>query len=185
MLYLKNYRESLFQFGIPFLVITYKVQDKYPIGCHCGSSHESWFCSRSTPTPSELAPTFNLVGKFGSKIFRMEADVIEIFNYSIASNWVFYKLNVTSFFKSTRSGVVTSARFGMNLWRQFTIPKNLWSSVMDCSKDIFIIASVLKGSTLTPFEEIICPKNANEFLRNWHLFLLSYKPPSLTLSKTL
>ena len=68
--------------------------------------NEPWFCSNGAPTPSELASIFNLVGQFGSKIFRIGADVIKIFNFSIASNWGFCKLKATSFFKSTRTEIV-------------------------------------------------------------------------------
>ena len=115
----------------------------------------------------------------------MRADVIKFFNFSIASDWGFCILKTTSFFKSARGGAVTSVRFGMNLPRKFTIPKNLQSSVRDCGTDIFVLASVLERSTLIPSEEIICPKNPIESLRNWHIFLLSFKPLSLTLSKTI
>lgn len=33
---------------------------------------------------SELTSTLNLLGKFGSKLFRTRAEVIEVFNFSIA-----------------------------------------------------------------------------------------------------
>ena len=93
------------------------MRDEHPIGCHCGFSNEPWFCSRSAPTPSELPYIFNLVGKFGSKTFRMGADVIKVFTFSISSSWGFRKLKATYFFKSARSGAVTSARFGINFPR--------------------------------------------------------------------
>ena len=63
------------------------MRDKYPIGWHCGFSNQPWFCLRTAPNPSELAAVFNLLGKFGSKIFRIGADVMKVFNFSIASNW--------------------------------------------------------------------------------------------------
>ena len=77
-------------------------------------SNEPWFYSRSAPGPEELASIFNLVGLFQPKIFRMAADVIKVFNFSIASNWVFSKAKTKSFFKGARSGGVSSARFEMN-----------------------------------------------------------------------
>ena len=84
---------------------------------HFEFSSKPWFCWRSTPNPLEVASIFNLVGKFGSKIFKMEANVIKVFNSSIASNSGFCKLKTASFFKGAQSGAVALATFGMNLPR--------------------------------------------------------------------
>ena len=80
----------------------------------------------------------NPVDKFGSKIFRMGADATKVFNIPIASNWVFCKLKAF-ISKSAQSGAVTLVRFGINLRRMFTIPKNLYSSVRDCCASLFAI----------------------------------------------
>ena len=55
-------------------------------GCHCGFSNTPWFCSKSLPHPSKLEFISNLAGRFRSKIFRMGAEVIKVFNFSIAFN---------------------------------------------------------------------------------------------------
>ena len=84
---------------------------------HFEFSTKPWFCWRSIPNPLELASIFNLVSKPGSKIFKMEANVIKVSNSSTASNWGFCKLKTASFFKGAQSGAVALAIFGMNLPR--------------------------------------------------------------------
>ena len=122
----KPYREPVFQFGHLVSCYSRKQFDEYPpLGFCCKFFNKAWFCSRSAPNPSEIASAFNLVGKFGLKFFRMGADVIKIFNFPIASNWIFCKLKITSFFKNSLSGAITSAKFGINLPKELTICKNL------------------------------------------------------------
>ena len=41
--------------------------------------------------------------------------------------------------------------------------------------DIFVIASVLEGSTLIPSEEIICPKNTIEFFAKLTFILVKFQ----------
>ena len=100
--YSKNYR-FYFSIWAYHFSQSCKAQDKYPIGCHCGFSNKPWFCARSAPSPSELASIFNLVGKFGSKIFRMGAEITKIFNFSIVPNWVFANYRQRSFSKALSS----------------------------------------------------------------------------------
>ena len=93
----------------------------------------------------------------------MGTDVIKVFNFSIVSNWGFCKIK-TSFFKSAHSGAVTSARFGMNL--PISSPKFFEVHQGIMVQTFFVTMSVLEGSNLIPSEEIICPKNTIESLRN-------------------
>ena len=65
-------------------------------------------------------------------------------SFPIASSWGFSSLNSTSFFSRVRRGEVTFARFGMNF------PKYV---IMSKSRSIFA------GSTFTPSDDIICPRN--------------------------
>ena len=115
--YSKNYRESLFQLGrfVSRNHVKHGVNILLDAIVVFLTRHA--FFSRSAPNPSKLASIFDLVGQFGETTFRMAADVIKFFNFSIASNWGFCKLKTRSFFKSAPSGVVTSVRFGMNLPR--------------------------------------------------------------------
>ena len=110
-------KESLFQFGQVVSRNHAKCETNILLNDSVGFLTSHGFVRGVLLLLQNLHPFLNLAGKFGSKSFRMGADVIKVFNFSIASNWGFCKLKATSFFKSAQSGAVTSARFGMNLPR--------------------------------------------------------------------
>ena len=88
------------------------------------------------------------------------------FNFPIASRWDFLSLILTFFFSRIRRGEVTSARFDINFPKYFIMPKNHWSSFTEFGNGIFMIASIFNGSTFTPSDDIICPRNTMNFSLN-------------------
>ena len=85
------------------------------------------------------------------------------FSFPIASSWGFSSLNSTSFFSRVQRGQVLSARFGINFPKYVIMPKNHWSSLTEFRNGIFVIASIFTGSTYTPSDGIICPRNTIDF----------------------
>ena len=85
------------------------------------------------------------------------------FSFPIAFSCDFSSLNSTSFFSRVQGGEVTSARFRMNFPKYVVMPKNHWSSLTEFGNGIFIIASIFAGSTFTPSDDIMCPRNTMEF----------------------
>ena len=109
-------------------------------------------------------------------MFRHGVVVTSNFSFPIASSWGFSSLNSISFFSRVRRGEFTSARFRMNFPKYVIVPKNLWSSFTEFGNGISVIASIFAGSTFTPSDDIICPRNTMDFTPIWHFFLVSFSP---------
>ena len=128
------------------------------------------FVLRSAPNPYKLPFIFNLNGKFRFEIFRIGADS---WHNQIHSDFLwFLQMKNKVLLKSAPSGVVTSARFGMNFWDNLPFPKFLRFSKRLKHRHFCYLISLLRQHV---------PKHS---LRSWYLFLLSFDLFSVTLSKT-
>ena len=58
-------------------------------------------------------------------------------------------------------------------------------NVIIYGNSIFVIVSVFAGSTFTPSNDIICPRNKMDFTPIWHFFLFSFSPLLRNLKNTL
>jgi hypothetical protein len=78
-----------------------------------------------------------------------------------------------------------SAKLGMNLLRKFIFPMKDYNYLMFLGWSIFWMASILLGSILIPYLDIICPSNFPSYKPNKVFLGLSEIPNFLHFSKTL
>ena len=91
-------------------------------------------------------------------------------SFPIASSWSVSSLNSTSFFSRVRKIEVTSVKFDMKFAKCVIMPNNRRSSFTEFSNGIFAIASFFAGSTFTPSDDILCPRNTMDFTPILHCF---------------
>ena len=80
------------------------------------------------------------------------------FSFLVASSWGVSSLNSTSFFSRVRRVDATFRKYDMKFPECLIMPNNLWSSFTEFGIDIFLIASILPGSTFTP--SVICLRSS-------------------------
>jgi len=68
-------------------------------------------------------------------------------------------LSAKSFLKMLFSSLINSAKFEMNLLRKFILPKNDYNSLMFLGSLMVKVATILVGSILIPYLDIMCPKS--------------------------
>ena len=66
--------------------------------------------------------------------------------------------NLVSFFNNFCKGFMYSAKFGINLLMKLMCPLKDWRDLTFLGKGIFLISSILSGSTFTPYLEMIFPR---------------------------
>ena len=92
--------------------------------------------------------------------------------------------NLASFFNSFCKGFMYSTRFGINLLMKLMCPLKYWRDLKFLGKGIFLMASILSGSILTPSLEMMCPRRFPSSISNTDFAGLREIPYFLHLSKT-